>query len=381
MGKPRQDNFCIILPKMDLSDRRISPFDENVALRSGSYLWLLLLVPFFSTASFAQSDRYNVIQLETRPEVSSMVRGLNNSALVVGRFGTEFNTGTRGFIWNGGNQIEQLDSLPSGDFSEAVSVNELGDVVGSSNTKSHLRALLWTKDGEMRDLGTSPGDSGARATAINRSGQVVGWSFGPHGTSAFLWTKKDGMQSLTPLAGSDFSQATSINNRGVIAGTSGFAHGDHRAVVWENAAVIKDLGVLPGDSGSESYAINNSGQVVGASSGPSGIHAFIWTDRDGMRSLGSLPGGEAFSMALGINNSGQVVGLASRSTVESHAFISTSRSGMRDLNDLIPADLQILLVAAVGINDRGQIIAYGGNRDTFEHDTPSSVYLLTPKGK
>jgi len=150
--------------------------------------------------------------------------------------------------------------------------------------------------------------------------------------------------------------------------------------VWENVAVIKDLGVLPGDSESEAYAINNSGHMVGKSSGPSGTHAFIWTERDGMRSLGSLPGGEAFSMALGINNSGQVVGLASTGTFESHAFISTKRSGMRDLNDLIPADSQILLVAAAGINDRGQIIAYGGNPATFEHDEPSTVYLLTPKG-
>src|SRR5438094_148508 len=120
----------MILPKMDLSDRLISPPEENVALRSGRYLWLLLLVPFFSTASFAQSDRYNVIQLETLPEVSSMVRGLNNSGLVVGRSGTEFNTGTRGFIWNGGNQMQQLASLPGGDFSEAVGVNEVGDIVG-----------------------------------------------------------------------------------------------------------------------------------------------------------------------------------------------------------------------------------------------------------
>jgi len=158
MRKLRQNDFCIF-PQMELSlseDKLISPPEENVAVRSGRYLWLLLFVPFFSTASFAQSDRYNVIQLETRPEVSSMVRGLNNSALVVGRFGTEFNTGTRGFIWNGGNQMQQLGSLPSGDFSEAVSINELGDVVGSSNSKAHLRALLWSRQGEMRDLGTRP---------------------------------------------------------------------------------------------------------------------------------------------------------------------------------------------------------------------------------
>ena len=182
----------------------------------------------------------------------------------------------------------------------------------------------------------------------------------------------------TEVTGSDFSEATSINNAGVIAGTSGLTHGDHRAVVWEKAAIVKDLGVLPGHSGSESYAINNSGQVVGASSGPSGIHAFIWSDKDGMRSLGSLSS-ENFSTALGINNRGQVVGTEALGA--SHAFIWTAKDGIRDLNDLIPADSQIVLVAALGINDRGQIVAYGGIAATYDHDLPNTAYLLTPKGK
>jgi len=54
---------------------------------------------------------------------------------------------------------------------------------------------------------------------------------------------------------------------------------------------------------------------------------------------------------------------------------------MRDLNDLIAADSQIVLVAALGINDRGQIVAYGGNAGTYDQDLPSTVYLLTPKEK
>ena len=350
-----------------------------MSVRLNRRIWLLLLVPSFSTASFAQSEEYNVIDLGTLPGGSGMVRGINNSGHVVGRSGTEFNTGTRGFVWSSENQLQALTSLPGGDFSEAVSINELDDVVGSSNTKTHLRALLWTRTGEMRDLGALPGDSGARASSINRRGQVVGSSFGSNGVSAFLWTEREGMKSLTPLAGSDFSEATAINNAGLIAGTSGLAHGNHRAVLWESASIVKTLGALPGDTESESYAISNSGQVVGASSGPSGVHAWISTLREGMRNLGSLPGGD-FSVAIGINNHGQVVGIATVALGASHAFIWTSGGGMRDLNDLIPTDSQILLVAAVGINDRGQIIAYGGNRDTYDHDTPQSIYLLTPKG-
>ena len=346
------------------------------------FLLSSLFFPGFIT--LAQSDEYNVVNLATPPELSGMVRAINNSGDVVGRIGTEFNTGTHGVVWRGDAQLQALAALPGGDFSEAVSINDLGDVVGSSNTQTNLRAVVWARSGEMRDLGSLPGDSGGQATSINRGREVVGSSIGPNGVSAFLWTERKGMQRLRLLPGSDFSEATSINNAGLIAGTSGIARGGHRAVLWENAAIVKELGVLPGDSGSESYAINNLGHVVGASSGPSGIHAFIWTHKDGMSNLGSLGGN--FSMAFGINSLGDVVGI-STVTVDldcdcaSHAFIWTSGSGMRDLNDLIPTDSQILLVAAVGINDRGQIIAYGGNRDTFDHDTPISVYLLTPKGR
>ena len=46
--------------------------------------------------------------------------------------------------------------------------------------------------------------------------------------------------------------------------------------------------------------------------------------------------------------------------------------------DLIPADSDILVVAAVAINDRGQIAAFGGPRSTYDHDLPISIYLLTP---
>jgi probable HAF family extracellular repeat protein len=338
-----------------------------IKLAGRSILFSLLALPCFTTAALAQPGQYSIIDLGTTPNRSGMPGGVNNSGVIVGRSGSVFNTETRGFVWKSGAQIQLLASLPGGDFSEAAGINDLGDIIGSSNTNAHLRALLWTRNGEVRELGALPGDSGSRARSINKAGEVVGSSMGPNGVSAFLWTQREGMQRLAPLAGSDFSEATAINNAGVIAGTSGLAHGDHRAVLWENPAIIRALGTPPGDSGSESYAINDLGQVVGASSGPSGVHAWIWTNKDGMRSLGSLGAGD-FSMALGVNNLGQVVGISTAALGASHAFIWTASGGMRDLNDLIPAASRILLVSAVGINDRGQILAYGSEHDAFNHD-------------
>ena len=96
-----------------------------------------------------------------------------------------------------------------------------------------------------------------------------------------------------------------------------------------------------------------------------------------IESLGVLPGGQA-SQALGINAAGAVVGLSTVASGATHAFLWTASDGMRDLNDLIGTDANILLVAAVGINNRGQIVAFGGDRSDYDHDSPISIYLLTP---
>jgi probable HAF family extracellular repeat protein len=340
-------------------------------------VWVLFLAFAFSaTAIFAQSYQYSV-QGMIRGGGGTAV-GINNSGLVIGRSGTNYNTEARGFVWGRGPKMQTLASLPGGDFSEAAGINDLGDITGSFNTNANLRALLWTRNGEVRELGALPGDSASRARSINIARQVVGSSMGPNGVSGFLWTKREGMQRLAPLPGSDFSEATAINNAGVIAGTAGLAHGDHRAVRWDNPWAVRALGVLAGDTGSESYAINDLGQIVGASTGRSGVHAWIWNNKEGMRSLGSFLGGN-YTIAFGINNLGQVVGTSTTAVGASHAFIWTANGGMRDLNDLIPDASRILLVSAVGINDRGQIIAYGGDRDAFNHDALDLLGPLHPQ--
>jgi probable HAF family extracellular repeat protein len=154
-------------------------------------------------------------------------------------------------------------------------------------------------------------------------------------------------------------------------------------VFWSGGAV-HDLGTLPGDRGSEATAINNSGQVVGSSSGPSGIRAVLWTRSGEIQRLGTLPGGR-YSQALAINDRGAVVGI-SGSTLGTRAFLWTAAGGVQDLNGLIPAGAGLVLSAALGINNLGQIVAIGhddqglGGHDEHEHnhELPLRVLLLVP---
>jgi probable HAF family extracellular repeat protein len=186
------------------------------------------------------------------------------------------------------------------------------------------------------------------------------------------------------MAGARWSQALAINDSGVVVGISKLATGRTHAVRWTSGS-IEDLGTLPGDLDSEALAINNAGQVVGFSSG-SGTRAVLWDRSSQVQNLGALPGGE-FSQALGINAAGIVVGISNIGSDTdhapdgehgSHAFIWTRTAGMRDLNDLVPPEADVLLIAAVAINETGQIAAYGGRRSTYHHDAPLTAYLLTP---
>ena len=67
--------------------------------------------------------------------------------------------------------------------SSANSVNDLGQIVGWSNTNTCLygddsvfHGVLWTTSGAIRDLGTLPGDTLSTASKINHFGQVIGAS-------------------------------------------------------------------------------------------------------------------------------------------------------------------------------------------------------------
>jgi probable HAF family extracellular repeat protein len=138
--------------------------------------------------------------------------------------------------------------------SSANGVNDLGQVVGWSNTTpvpgsgdcyygSPAHAVLWTSSGEISDLGTLPGDTFSTASNINFFGQVIGSSGNTatcdYGVSPFevigrpfIWTRRSGMQDLNTLISANsgwvLNSATGINIWGQIVGLgtlNGQSHG------------------------------------------------------------------------------------------------------------------------------------------------------------
>lgn len=86
-----------------------------------------------------------------------------------------------------------------------------------------VRAVLWEPDGSVRELEV-PGADDSEAVAINDRGQVVGRS----ARTAVLWQPDRSIKDLGSLPGAEWTSAIAINDRGQAVGESG-----GRAVLWE----------------------------------------------------------------------------------------------------------------------------------------------------
>jgi probable HAF family extracellular repeat protein len=377
--------FCSLA--LVCSEDHRTKFMKRTSMIKNPRTYVCLVVCVFSLLVFVKSDvhaasallTYRVVDLGALEQaVGGMVRGPSAANEVVGA-AVAPGSGIRAFLLTMSG-VENLEGLPGTDWSSSHGINDIGGVVGSSNTAAAVRAFRWTRAGGVQALGALPGDSGSEAFGINTHNEVAGYSSGPNGVEATIWRSNGQIQGLGRLLNGDHSRGLAINERSEVVGASGTAGGT-RAFIWSSNAGMRDLGTLPGDDNSTAYAINSRGEVVGFSDGPSGARAVLWTLSQAIESIGTLPGGNS-SRALSINDRSDVVG-TSESFLGPRAFLWTRAAGMRDLNDLIPNDSDFVLFEAAGINNLGAIVALGRDRDSHGdahayHEFPTRVFLLIP---
>ena len=129
-------------------------------------------------------------------------------------------------LWKNGHATN-LGDLGGDAWNTPMAINRGGDIVGFANTVSGAGFKIHAfyrdrRGGDPVDLGVLyPGDTTSQALGINNRGQIVGVSCGSGGCHGFLW--KDGVMMdlntlIAPGYGSVITDAQDINDLGQITG-------------------------------------------------------------------------------------------------------------------------------------------------------------------
>jgi len=160
--------------------------------------------------------------------------GINDKDQVIGISGICQNavgnqSAIHALLWQNGT-VTNLGNLGGYAWNTPMALNNHGQIVGFSDlpgdqhgANPNFHAFLWTQSHGIQDLGTLPGDAISEALGINDQGQIVGVSFGAGFTNprAFLWQNGEmtDLNSLIPSGSPLYLQvAQEINDLGEIVG-------------------------------------------------------------------------------------------------------------------------------------------------------------------
>lgn len=225
--------------------------------------------------------------LPTRTEPRTKVNDINNLGQLVGR--SDSDLGARAVLWqkvSGTWQVTNLDSLGIGN-STALAINNLMQIVGYSKNIGSQHGFVW-ENGIMTDLGVlSTSSPYSQAKDINDYGLIVGHSNDSSNAdrhTAVMWKKHEGIWQLIDIdpnnevSGWGVSRAYHINNLGVITGETYISN--YGGFVWAETLGLRFLPLLPSTysatvNGSK-RAMNEQGHLIGRSRVGTSYHASLW---------------------------------------------------------------------------------------------------------
>jgi probable HAF family extracellular repeat protein len=337
------------------------------------------------------------------------------------------NYNNHAFMWTRTHGLRDLGILPSGTFSRAAAINDLGMVTGTAdgsgtvlpgipgpgevtNCSSGLvQPFIWNARSGIRGLGVvlAPGAEFLNdpcsvqfyATAISTAGQVVGYTerLPDEFQWGFTWTSTEGMIAFGGSWPPTFING--VSNTGQIVGENAISFASGHATSWKKVVNLIDDGTALQELGAPGYessanGVNDVGQIVGwATTSPSSclfffcpMHAVLWSRNGLITDLGTLSD-DMFSSATKINFFGVVIGSSGITQfrevggqisegfpeVVGRPFIWSQSRGMRDLNTLISTSSGWVLSSATDINIWGQIVGSG------THNGQPRGFLLTPR--
>ncbi len=311
--------------------------------------------------------------------------------------------------------IQDLGVLEVGASSEALKINERGEVLAASRLQRTTTPFLWSS-GSAIVLVAPTGARTPIARGFTSDGLIVGSAIAEDNGQRIPVTWHDGQpvlhREILSQLGASYAQFSAANDAGMIIGSYGKISGyAERGFLFYNG-VAKDLGSLFSAGDLEPLAINSIGQILclaaeyDANDEVVSTRLVVWAN-DQLKPLSAstqfldatgvalntsgtvaanglletateyldraiiIQGTNAFqlstlgganSLVNGLNDTGQAVGSAESTTLLKGTFdraVLWSQGMVFDLNEVIDPAAGWLLVSASAINSCGQIAGVG----------------------
>ncbi len=301
--------------------------------------------------------RFHAVELSTVDNAVIQILGMNNNGDVVGAAmqGIGRIVATP-LIWHNGT-LHCLDIGPGGSYAFAAAVNDSGVICGYGNdAQRHSVALVWM-NGSVISLPAPAGLHAPSAYAISNSGEIAGTANASDGTvHGVIWDAQLHPADVGPIGG--MGRLRGINDTGIATGVACLPSNpdEFRAIIATAGKPIVYLGTLNGGHFGHGAAINQRGHIAGFVNFPRGTnHACLFEDGK-VIDLGIVPNGSG-SRANALNDADMVVGMAGINGRLVHHAVLWQNGEFVDLNNQLDAPIGDDLVDAVGINNRGDIIA------------------------
>ena len=309
---------------------------------------LLLVLPI-RQALRADAALYTVEDLGLLNGLAPTVTGVNASGHMSG-YVTDDSGFPRAVRYTPETGWEYLSGVSSV-FSQAMGINDSGQLVGSHHNGAAFRAFRWTPGTGPAFIAPLPGGNATYGRAIDNAGNVVGQSTTAGAPAGFRAAPGLPAEALSTLL-----VACGINSAGQILGTGVTSTGHGHAMRVEADGSVTDIVPFDGPAtNGEACALDAAGRVGGRAARGGAWRAFTFdsgspVNVDTFASSGSWTESVSGSVAVGW--------FISTADGAPHAFVNTAE-GSSDLNALIAPGSGWQLDQAFVVDANGTILGIG----------------------